>query len=241
MGYSASASETSAWRNSLPRLEQAMRLAKLPTDVFVALEERIPYYSKRMDACLFGHTGEGQPYTVIVELKGWADAKAQPDGNVATCLGGTVRDEPHPSAQVHGYHEHMEDFRRAYQGSGRMGLASCSYCHNYPGIIPDEGLFHPLFDQLRSLSPTFGEHDAPVLARYLSSRLAQGKGRPVLDIYDERGIGPSKSLIRHAGEMIQRQGVFRLLDEQLAANNAILRAVRTAVGQSTPHLGVKGY
>jgi hypothetical protein len=228
VGHTASPSEAGAWRNSLPRLEAAMRLAELPRDVYVTLEERIPYYSKRMDACLFGHTLEGQPYTVIVELKGWASAEAKPDGNVATYLGGAVREEPHPSAQVQGYHEHVADFRRAYQGNSALGLASCAYCHNYPGIIPDEGLFHPQFDPLRKLSPTFGERDAALLARYLRVRVGQGRGESVVEAHDEMGIGPSKGLIEHAAEMIRRQNVFRLLDEQLAANNAILRAMRTA-------------
>jgi len=184
-----------------------------------------------MDACLFGHTPEGQPYSVIVELKGWGEAVATDDGNVKTIIGGGWQEEPHPSAQAHGYHQHLADFRRAYQGSDPLGLASCAYCHNYPGIIPDEGLFHPQFDELRTLTPTFGERDAELLARYLHVRLAGGEGTPVIDAYDRRGLGPSKQLIDHAGQMIEQQEVFRLLDEQLAANNAILRAVRTATKQ----------
>lgn len=235
-GYSVGRSEASSWRTSLPRLDGALRLAQVPTDVHICLEERIPYFGKRMDACLFGHTGDGQPYSTIVELKGWVDAQATDDGNVLTVIGGAQQYEPHPSAQVHGYHEHLEDFRRAFQGMNRVGLASCAYCHNYPGIIPDEGLFHPQFDQLRAESPTFGERDALLLARYFSVRLTGGRGQQVLDIYDSRGIGPSKSLIEHADEMIRHQNVFRLLDEQLAANNAILRAVKNAAKTKRKHV-----
>ena len=110
-------------------------------------------------------------------------------------------------------------------GSGRGGGA---YCHNDPGIIPDGGLFHPQFDQLRTLSPAFGERDAEILARYLRVRVGRGDGQPVVDAYDQRGIGPSKGLIEHAGEMIRRQDVSRLLDEQMAANNAIMGALRSA-------------
>jgi len=228
VGYSVGRSEESSWRGSLPRLEGVLRLAKLPPDVYITIEERLPYYSERMDACLFGHTDEGQPYSVVVELKGWVDAVALDNGNVQTLLGRGLREEPHPSAQVRGYHHHLEDFRRTYQGSERIGLASCAYCHNYPGIVPDEGLFHPQFDLLRTTSPTFGEHDARLLARFLNCRLANGKGRAVVDSYDSRGVGPSKLLIEHAADMIKEQNVFRLLDEQLAANNAIMKAVNTA-------------
>jgi hypothetical protein len=196
--------------------------------VHITLEERIPYFSKRIDACLFGHTEDGTPHTVIIELKGWGGAKALASGNVETFIGGSVREEPHPSAQAYGYQKHLEDFRRAFQGDSRIGLASCAYCHNYPGIIPDEGLFHPRFDALRADTPTFGERDAALFARYLSVRLRRGHGAPVMEAYDRAGIGPSQSLIDHAGQMIREQNVFRLLDDQIAANNEINRAIGRA-------------
>ena len=236
VGRSAAPSERNSWRASLPRLEHALRLANVPIDTFITLEERIPYFGKRMDACLFGHANNGSPYVVITELKAWGDALATPEGNVRTVIGGSPQDEPHPSVQVHGYHEHLEDFLRAFQGGERLGLASCAYCHNYPGIIPDEGLFHPQFDSIRQESPTFGEHDAEILARYLNARLVGGRGQEVMSAYDEGGIGPSKSLIEHAGRMIQEQNVFRLLDEQIAANNAILRAVAGATSSTEKHV-----
>jgi hypothetical protein len=227
-GHSVGYSEAASWRGSLPRLEAAVRLAGLRGDVRVTLEERVPYFSKRIDACLFGHTRDGNPHAVIVELKGWGEAQALPDGNVETFIAGAPRTEPHPSAQVHCYGDHLQDFCLAFQGADRIGLASCAYCYNYPGIVPDEGLFHPQFDSLRAGSPTFGERDAELLARYLDVRLARGLGAPVLDAYDRRGIGPSKSLIDHASAMISEQNVFRLLDDQIAANNAIVRASTVA-------------
>lgn len=224
-GHTVGQREISAWRGSLPRLELALRGAALPGDVHVTLEERIPYFSERIDACLFGHTQDGDPHTVIIELKGWQSARALDSGNVETFLGGAVREKPHPSTQAYGYHRHLEDFRRAFHGDHRVGLASCAYCHNYPGIIPDEGLFHPKFDAIRADTPTFGERDAALLARYLSVRLQRGHGAPVLDAYDRAGVGPSQSLIDHAGQMIREQNVFRLLDDQIAANNEIIRAI----------------
>ena len=135
VGHTVAQSEAAAWRASLPRLDLALRGAALRGDVHITLEERIPYFSKRIDACLFaiadvlpahdvpglfGHTEEGTPHTVIIELKGWGDAKALDSGNVETFIGGAYREEPHPSAQANGYQKHIEDFRRAFQGESRL-------------------------------------------------------------------------------------------------------------------------
>lgn len=228
VGHTVAPGEASSWRGSLPRLEAALRLAELRGDVHVTLEETIPYYSKRIDACLFGHNCDGRPQAVVVELKGWTEARARSDMAVDTFLGGGQRTEPHPSAQVGAYRQHLLDYRKAFQPPGEMAIASCAYCHNYPGIDPDDGLFHPRFDQIRDHSPTFGERDAEVLARYLRARLERGLGTSVLEAYDRHGIGPSKSLVDHAQQMIRDQGVFRLLDEQLIANDAIIRAAAAA-------------
>ena len=236
IGHTVARSEASAWRGSLPRLDAAIRLARLRDDVHITLEERVPYFSKRIDACLFGHDSDGDPHAVIVELKGWVQATARDDDNVETFLGGAQRVEAHPSAQAHGYQDHLCDYRKAFHPPDPIRVASCAYCHNYGGSAPDEGLFHPRFDALRKLSPTFGERDARVLADYLHARLEQGLGTPVLEAFDRRGIGPSKALIDHANEMIQRQQVFRLLDDQLAANNAILGAVRDATKRRRKHV-----
>src|SRR5688572_22239297 len=86
LGRTASPSERKSWRASLPRLEAVLRLANLAQDVTVTLEERIPYFSKRIDACLFGHTIDGKPSTVIVELKAWSEAAATDDGNVQVAM-----------------------------------------------------------------------------------------------------------------------------------------------------------
>ena len=114
VGHSVVRGEASSWRGSLPRLEAALRLAKLRGDVHVTLEERVPYFSKRIDACLFGHTDDAAPYAVIVELKGWGEARREADDNVTTFLGGAERVEPHPSAQADGYHQHLLDYRRVF-------------------------------------------------------------------------------------------------------------------------------
>jgi hypothetical protein len=205
-----------------------MRLANLPLDIWISAEERVPYFAKRIDAALFGYDAAGRPNMVIVELKGWVEAEALSDGNVQTRLNGNLVSELHPSAQVGAYHQHLADFCKALQSTSPVILSSCAYCYNYASSVPDEGLFHPQFDDCRAHSPTFASRDAHAFADFLRARLSGGRGEQVLAQFDREGLGPSKQLITHAGEMIKRQDVFRLLDEQLVANNAIVGAVRNA-------------
>jgi len=86
------------------------------------------------------------------------------------------------------------------------------------------------------MSPTFGERDAAQVGAFLRARLSGGMGEEVLRTFDVEGIGPSKQLIDYANTMIQKQNVFTLLDEQLAANNAILNAVRKATKSTKKHV-----
>jgi uncharacterized protein len=154
VGRSVSAIEAHSWRASLPRLEGILRLAALPEDSWITVEERVPYFAKRIDVALFGHDGNGRPNIVIVELKAWTVVSALDNENVRTHIAGNLVSEPHPSLQVHGYHEHLKDFCRAFQSDAPIRLSSCAYCHNYSGLSPDHGLFHPQFDGIRSVSPT---------------------------------------------------------------------------------------
>lgn len=235
MGHTPPQSEARAWRTSLPYLGQVMALADLPERTSIALEVRIPYYAKRIDALLFGHDAHGRSNAVIVELKAWSEVEALADGNVQTVIGGRPRVEPHPSAQAQAYRDHLSDFCKAFQGDGAVTLWSCAYCHNYtePGA---RGLFDRQFDALRQDSPTFGARDADRMAEFLRERLVADEGPSVVAVYDQAGVGPSRQLVEHASEVIRRQNVFRLLDEQIAANNAIMHAVDHAARARHKHV-----
>jgi len=188
----------------------------------------MPYYSKRIDATLLGHDQQGKPNVVIVELKAWTQAKADDAGNVLTPLGGKLINRPHPSQQVRGYHDHLLDYLRCFQGIEPLLLSSCAYCHNYVANGADDGLFHPQFEKIRLQSPVFGQNDFKTFADYLHERLIGGKGYSVQRVMDSAGTGPSRSLIEHADKVIQQQVVFRLQDDQLATNNSIQAAFRNA-------------
>ena len=229
VGFKALESEVNSWKESLPQLAAALRIASIPDDVQIILEQKIPHYAKRIDATLLGHDTQGVPHVVIVELKAWTEARLDDDGNVLTKFRGRLVSTPHPSHQVRGYHDHLMDFSRCFHGHKPLNLSSCAYCHNYNANAASDGLFHPHFDYVRSISPIFGRDQLNDFADFLQKRLIGGNGFAIQVLMDEAGIGPSKSLIEHADKMIQRQAVFHLLDEQLAANNAIISAFNDAI------------
>ena len=223
-----------AWLSATPRLRPAP--GRSPRRRAIALEERVPYFSKRMDACLFGYTKDGTPHTTIVELKAWGDAEATADGNVRTVIGGAPQDEPHPSAQVHGYHEHLEDFCRAFQGPERRRPGLLRLRAQLPGHHPRRGALPSAVRRAAHAEPNLRRARRGAAGRATSGRAcrrprAGGRWR-----LRRAGLGPSKQLIEHAGRMIHQQSVFRLLDEQIAANNAILRAMTSRAGPNDKHV-----
>src|SRR3990170_8584601 len=72
--YQAPQSEVASWRNSLAAMANVVRHGGL-TDHGVVVEWQLPLSSPRLDVMLTGHTDQGQPLGVIVELKQWTSAE----------------------------------------------------------------------------------------------------------------------------------------------------------------------
>ncbi len=78
-GYMPAASEVRSWESSLPVLMADLRDAGLE-DVEVLVEHRLPLSSKRTDVIVCGeHPKTGDPSYLVVELKQWSAAQADPD------------------------------------------------------------------------------------------------------------------------------------------------------------------
>lgn len=67
----------------------------------VVLEYQLPLSGKRLDCMVTGHDREGDPSSVIVELKQWSDVEPScADGYVTSFVAGRKKDVLHPSLQV---------------------------------------------------------------------------------------------------------------------------------------------
>src|SRR5438094_4983804 len=138
--YQPSVAEVNSWNNSLRAISQVFQTASL-LDHGVLLELRLPLTSKRLDCLVTGYDSKKAPNAVIIELKQWSGCKGASGKNeVATFVGGNIRDVLHPSVQVGQYKTYLTDCHTAFQGEGGISAHACSYLHNYSPIKDD-----PLF------------------------------------------------------------------------------------------------
>jgi hypothetical protein len=88
--------------------------------------------SRRLDCLVTGRNDLSRENAVVVELKQWDKCQDAGGRNeVATWVGGSLRDVLHPSAQVGQYKTYLEDAHTAFDRDLGVQLNACSYLHNY--------------------------------------------------------------------------------------------------------------
>ncbi len=215
-------SEYRSWQSSLAILNNSFNYAGLK-DNRILVEYELPYSSQRIDVMLFGKDSKEQDNVVILELKQWSNDnvyESDSDGNVIVDYGRFRKEQAHPSLQVQGYYFHLKDFVTIFEDKNAPTLSALTYAHNYS---QDGGvLFAPKFKEDIKNFPLFSKENSVELARYLKERLQSGKGGIVFERFTTSPIKPSKRLLDHTSEMINKQQIFNLIDDQIAAYNSII-------------------
>lgn len=239
----AGRSEIGAWQQSFNFLKNSFEVAGL-NDNQIIIEYELPYSSRRIDALLFGQSQEGDDGVVQIELKQWSNdgvSDAEAEGNVKVRFASGVREVAHPSWQVQGYHFDLQDFLHVFQDKPAPDLSSCAYCHNYARLKEPKTLFAEKFQKGLEKFPVFAKEDLEALGKYLQQRLAGGAGIEVFNKFVRSTIRPSKKLLDHTGDMINERQIFTLIDDQIAAYNAIMhRAKELARAKNKSVVIVKG-
>lgn len=235
--------EVGAWQQSFNFLKNSFEVAELD-DNQIVVEYELPYSSRRIDVLLFGRNQQGDDGVVMVELKQWSNdgvAEAEAEGNVKVRFASGVREVAHPSWQVQGYHFDLQDFLHVFQDSPAPDLSSCAYCHNYARLKEPNVLFAKKFEKGIERFPLFAKEDIEELGKYLQQRIAGGSGLEVFNRFVRSTVKPSKKLLEHTGKMINERQIFTLIDDQIAAYNAIMhRAKELARSQKKAAVIVKG-
>lgn len=223
--------EVRSWEKSLPPFLADVVEAGLG-HVEVLLEHRLPYTPKRVDALLCGvHPTTGRPSYVLVELKQWTTAESAGDDLVRVPQYGD-RLVLHPAEQVRRYCQQLVGFTPmlAREADGVHGIA---YLHNAGAdgwrlkrySVDEYGRLYTrderqaFIDCLRSLlsSDPAGRSDA----------------RRAADDLLTAPTTPSRQLLQHAADEVQKREQFVLLDEQQVAYTTVAQAVELAKDENT--------
>jgi len=226
--YQPSVGEVNSWNNSLRAISQVFQAACL-LDHGVLLELQLPLTSKRLDCLVTGYDGEKAPNAVIIELKQWSGCKGASGKNeVATFVGGNVRDVLHPAVQVGQYMTYLTDCHTAFQGNDRISAHACSYLHNYDPI-KDDPLFLPQFSDQIARFPVFTADQVPDLTAFLDKRIHQGDSGAVAAKVEQSKYSPSKKLLDHVAKLIKGKPEYVLLDEQLVVYDNVMEAATESI------------
>lgn len=220
-------SEYRAWQQSLSILNNAFVYSSLSENKII-VEYELPYSTRRIDVLIFGRGNDNRENIVLIELKQWSNEHVKDcevEGNVIVDYGRFIGQQPHPSLQVQGYHYDLKDFLTIFEENNSVVLSSCAYCHNY-SKTGSNILFQPKFKQVLESFPLFSKEDVKELGEYLKQRLRNGAGEEVFSRFITSRVRPSKKLIEYTSEMIHKQQVFTLIDDQIAAYNAIMHKVK---------------
>jgi len=226
--YQPPVSEVNSWNNSLRAISQVFQTASL-LDHGVLLELQLPLTSKRLDCLVTGYDSKKAPNAVIIELKQWSGCKGASGKNeVATFVGGGVRDVLHPSVQVGQYMTYLTDCHTAFQGEDGISAHACSYLHNY-SPTEDDPLFLPQFAEQIRRSPVFTADHVPHLTAFLDERIHGPDGGEVSAKVEQSKYRPSKKLLDHVAKLIKGKPEYVLLDEQLVVYDKVVEAAKDGV------------
>jgi hypothetical protein len=238
--YQPSVGEVNSWNNSLRAVSQVFQAAAL-LDHGVLLELQLPLTSKRLDCLVTGYDYKKGPNAVIIELKQWSGCKGASGKNeVATFVGGNVRDVLHPSVQVGQYMMYLTDCHTAFQGQDGISAHACSYLHNY-SAIKDDPLFVAQFKEQIDRFPLFTADHVPELTAFLDERIHGGDGGSLAATVEQSKYRPSKKLLDHVAKLIKGKPEYVLLDEQLVVYDKVVEAAKRGVkGKTKAAIIVKG-
>ncbi|MFH4963665.1 DNA/RNA helicase domain-containing protein [Gaetbulibacter sp. M235] len=163
-----------------------------------------------------------------IELKQWDSVESTNiEGNfVETYTGRPGNRVPHPSQQVKGYNDYLLGFVQVFE-ERELGLFGCAYCHNYQRK-EGEGLYDPIYDNIRNEHPIYAGNEIEDLADKLKSFLQKGGGYDVFNRFMLSPVNPSKKLLENASNIVADSSDFTLLNDQIVARNTILSKIRNA-------------
>lgn len=218
--------ETS-WQNSLPAIARALENSSIAGDVDVAVEYRLKHSMERLDFLIYGVDEHDKKNMVIIELKQWSQVSVTGSLNkVHTMVAkGHFEDHFHPSYQALNYAGQLKSFNEYVQNE-KMGVESCSFCHNmdrgFKTIMDDVFLF-PFISE----SPTYLEEEGAQLKAFVEKYVSKRCHNILYEINKARTI-PSDDFAKLMRDALNGNQMYSLDMSQSNALTTIVDAVRDA-------------
>lgn len=224
IGGSVHRGEYFSWQNSLPAFFDVLVAAGLE-HTHVALEFRLPYSPRRIDAVVCGtHPDTGKASYVLVELKQWEEPRLAGD-NLVRFSDKDAQPKLHPAEQVRRYCRHLLDFTPDLAKAPDL-VKGLAYLHN--AVRDDKwDLDNFEFDAFGQLYTADQVTDLIAdLQELLDTDPATESlaGQAATDLYSFKP-SPAKNLLTTAAAALAGRDSFVLLDEQQVAFELIRAAV----------------
>lgn len=228
MGYHTSESERKAWNNSMQYMMKVLIDNRIPGNVGIAIEFKIPNTSKRVDFIITGKDGQAKNTAIIVELKQWteADIVNGKDGIVQAFTGHALREVAHPSYQAWSYATTIEDYNETVQDR-QIDLHPCAYLHNYLTVTPPT-LLSDNYKYYLEKAPAFIKGDVEKLRDFINNYIKYGDDKETLYMIENGKIRPSKSLQDALSNMLKGNQEFVMIDDQKLVSETALDMARKA-------------
>lgn len=202
--------EIRSWQANSLQIKDLLELAGVQ-GTYVTMEYKVPYSQKRIDCMLYGRGCDNHNHVVHIEMKQWENKGVRPaesNGNfdveqdidddylVDAFTGGRNQSVAHPSQQVRGYNQYLENFVEIYTNPAEdTHLQGIAYCYNYrKGGKPDV-LFDPKYARLLKEFRTYAGNEVVELAATLRQWLGSGEGLSIFNKVQRSPIHPSSKLL----------------------------------------------
>lgn len=229
-----------SWQASLLAMAKVLRDRDIPDDIGVGVEFGIPATAKSIDFILSGHSDDGTPHAIIVELKQWSTSRiSEKDGIIIANRGGSAeREGAHPSYQAWSYAALLTGFNEAVYESNTE-LRPCAYLHNYR----DDGVIRaPHYAAYLEKAPVFlhGEDELNRLREFIKQHVRKGDKGDLLYRIENGRIRPSKMLADSVAKMLKGNREFVLIDDQKVVYETCLAKAAQASNEQKQVVIVKG-
>ena len=181
---------------------------------------------------------------IHIELKQWGNdtvTELYSTGvfQVEALTGKHFRPVPHPSQQVANYQQYLTDYVEVFQD--KCQLSGLAYCYNYNSESSPRDLYSNHYKAILDEFPLYSGNQIEELANRLNTLLCLGHGLQIFNNVQNSPIRPSKNLMDAAANMFKGITEFSLLEDQLAASEAIFGEIeKTLAANKKTIIIVKG-